>query len=391
MPCSRRGPDSLYTDMNTGIYIHIPFCRQGCTYCHFVTVPFDAALVDIYVRGVIREMELFAASCGQAMAVDSVYIGGGTPSLLPADLLGKILDACRDTFSLRENCEISMEANPNTLSRNAVGICRDAGVNRVSLGVQSLHERELRALGRVHTARDVSEAVQLLQRGGVPNINLDVMLGLPYQTPESWRNTLSGVQDLDVPHLSVYMLDLDEPCALSGAIAEGSIHIPDDDCIAGMYSETINTLLSYGYRQYEISNFARHGLVCRHNLKYWRCNPVIGFGLASHSFDGNSRYANFQRMKQYLHALESGRLPIDWRRTLDAGEKLEERLFLGLRMNEGIEWSQLHNAYPEECLQTCEKALRDPGLEGLVQWAGSAVRLTTRGMLLSNEIFQLFV
>jgi len=377
--------------MNSGIYIHIPFCRQGCKYCHFVTVPYREESIEPYVQAVIKEMNLYSESCQENMDVDSIYIGGGTPSLLPAHCIATILDACKHSFSIKSDCEISIEANPDTLDRNKVRIYGQNGINRLSIGAQSLQNRELSIIGRAHSAETVLETVKILKDSSLENINLDILLGLPFQTRESVQNTLGSIEKLDVPHLSVYMLDLEEPCPLSESVVNGSLSVPDDDIVANMYLETNEVLSSLGYHQYEISNYAIHNHTCLHNLKYWKLEPVIGFGLASHSFDGTCRYANFRNMECYLQSLHSCRLPVEWRRILQEKEVLQERLFLGLRMNEGVDWAKLRNDYSDEDLEKYEKSLRRFSKERLVEWRGTRVFLTMRGMLLSNEIFQTFV
>jgi oxygen-independent coproporphyrinogen-3 oxidase len=377
--------------MAFGIYIHIPFCSQNCKYCHFVTVPLDRGLLEKYRTAVIKEISLYSQSLDENIEVDSIYIGGGTPSLLPAEYLEEILGACNDSFSVSGDCEISMEANPDTVRKDKSLSYKQNGINRISIGAQSFHNRELKAIGRNHNAGAIAASVNILRESGFSNINLDLLLGLPFQTAGSWRKSLDGISNLDVSHVSVYMLDLDEPCPLSESVADGSVSVPGDDLIADSYLETIDILASYGYQQYEISNFTRPGCACRHNLKYWLRNPVAGFGLSSHSFDGYSRYANFSTMNEYLHSLESGRLPVAWRKPLQEKQKLEETLFLGLRLNEGIQWARLQQGYRGNLLEKYENSLRMLGHEGFVEWNDTIVRLTPSGMLLSNEIFQLFV
>ncbi|MEJ2109182.1 MAG: radical SAM family heme chaperone HemW [Acidobacteriota bacterium] len=377
--------------MISGIYIHIPFCRRGCTYCHFVTVPCETGTVRSYCRALIKEMQLYAGSCREEIALDSVYIGGGTPSLIPAEYLAEILQACRDSFPMEDDCEISTEANPDTIQSEKARIYRQVGINRVSVGVQSLQGRELEAIGRSHSSNTAVDSVQILKQNGIENINLDLLIGLPSQNLDSLKGTRWSITRLGVPHLSVYMLDLDEPCALSDFVSQGSISVPEDDETAEMYMHAHHWLSEFGYQQYEISNFTRGNRHCRHNLKYWTRVPVIGFGLASHSFDGICRYANTDQMKTYLSSLESGKSPVAWRRILNEEEMLQEKLFLGLRLNRGIQWDKLLEEYPGEWIDKYEQPLRKLDRQGLVQWKNSTVRLTTRGMLLSNEIFQLFV
>jgi oxygen-independent coproporphyrinogen-3 oxidase len=344
-----------------------------------------------YRACLLKEIALYAGSAQNTIEVDSIYFGGGTPSLLNPQSIQEILHACRTYFSVSEDCEISLEANPDTLSQKKTQSYRNSGVNRVSVGVQSFHDRELKAIGRLHTVDSIAESVQALKDTGFKNINSDLLLGIPRQTPESWRTNLERIPAAGFSHVSVYMLDLDEPCRLSIAVSDGSIVLADEDTIAGLYLETIDILGGYGYQQYEISNFALPGRTCRHNLKYWRREPVIGFGLASHSFDGQCRYGNFRDMERYLQALDASRLPIEWRHTLEEREILGEKLFLGLRLNKGIRWTELERTHSGYCLGEYASILRELGEEGFAVWEGSNVRLTPNGMLLSNEIFQRFV
>jgi oxygen-independent coproporphyrinogen-3 oxidase len=235
------------------------------------------------------------------------------------------------------------------------------------------------------------ESVRLLQRHGFVNVNLDLMLGLPLQTAESWRKNLEKVADLPLTHISAYMLDLDDRCPLQESVEKGSVLLPEEDLVSDLYLETIDYLSSCGYHQYEISNFSRPGYSCRHNLRYWTRAPVQGFGLGSHSFDGRSRHANFPQMEEYLQAIDNGRLPIKWRQPVTEGQAIEETLFLGLRLNQGVDWNQLRNMSGSHLLKKYEDSLRDLCDKGLVEWDGSIVRLSRLGMLLSNEVFQLFV
>ena len=377
--------------MVSGIYIHVPFCSQNCKYCHFVTVPFDCETAARYQASLVKEIELYAKSTGKRDEVDSIYFGGGTPSLLPGEGIGEILNACREHLSISGDCEITLEVNPDTLNNRKSRLYSKSGVNRISMGVQSFHDRELEAIGRLHTVASFEKSLKILLENGFTNINLDLLLGIPLQTPSSWKGSLRRVPGLGFTHVSVYMLDLDEPCRLSDEVANGSVSIAEDDAVAGLFLETIDILASYGYQQYEISNFAQKDRACRHNLKYWMRKPVIGFGLASHSFDGNSRSANFRDMVDYFQALESSRLPIEWRRPLGEKESLAEILFLGLRLNNGIQWDRLRRNYLEDFLQGYENTLRELAEAGFVEWKDSTVRLTPKGMLLSNEIFQQFV
>jgi len=344
---------------------------------------------DRYTKAVIREMELFSGTL--AGKVDSIYFGGGTPSLLPAGHITDLLSACRACFPVAEDCEISLEANPGTLPAGKLKILSEHGVNRISLGAQTFDNRELRSIGRRHTAGSILDSLRRLREYGFTNVNLDLMLGLPHQTAESWRRNLETIAGLDAAHISVYMLDLDDECPLRNLVKNGSVRLPEEDLVSDLYLETIDCLAAGGYGQYEISNFARPGHSCRHNLKYWTREPVQGFGLGSHSFDGGCRQANHSRMNAYLREVEAGRLPVSWREPVAEAQALGETLFLGLRLNRGVDWKSLKSIYGGQALQKHEESLRELSIDGLVEWTDSRVRLTRLGMLLSNEVFQHFV
>jgi oxygen-independent coproporphyrinogen-3 oxidase len=384
-----------------GIYIHIPFCRSKCGYCHFLSFPFDggdeadAGAGERYADALLREMRLFAAARrGEPLLVDSIYLGGGTPSLVPARWIADLLDGCRRLFVLAGDCETTLEANPGTVSSDKAAAYRQAGVNRVSLGAQSFSDAELRAVGRIHDVAAVAEAMDALGRrgggAGFEDVSLDLMLGLPGQTAGSWRETLARATDLPVRHLSVYMLDLDDDSPLRAPQAGGAPTLPDDDLVADLYAETVGDLAARGFAQYEISNFAKGGRSSRHNLKYWRREPVYGFGLGSHSFDGRRRYANVCDFGEYFRRVEAGRSPVAWSDEVTGRRAAEELFFLGLRLAEGVRLRGIPEA-AESLLEERRAALEDFCDAGLLDWTGERLRLTRRGMLLSNEVLQLFV
>jgi len=370
-----------------GIYIHIPFCRIRCSYCTFVIHPWRQDLVERYRDAVVAEIE----SSSSSGAVDTIYFGGGTPSLVPVAHLEAMLAACRSAFEIEPGCEITVEANPGSISSAAAQQYRELGVNRISLGAQSFDQGELDGVGRDHTAADVERTVELLRAGGIANCNLDLIPGLPGQSDESWRTSLQRACRLAPAHLSLYMLELDARAPLFHAASSGRTVLPDDDCVAERYVDALETLRQHGYDQYEISNFARPGFESRHNLKYWLRAPVLGFGVGSHSFDGSARYANVSDLRRYLDALESGQSPVEWRRPIDAGEGIEEALFLGLRLRRGIDWGALRGVCQPERRDRYDAALEELRGQGLLEGEEAALRLTQRGMLLSNEVFQAFI
>jgi oxygen-independent coproporphyrinogen III oxidase len=373
--------------VSLGIYIHIPFCQAKCSYCHFISTPYQDELANQYKNAIIKEIASHPATSEE---VNSVYIGGGTPTVVPADHIAEILGECHQRFQIAADCEVSMEANPGAISAQKTAVYREAGINRISIGAQSFVDTELLSIGRLHKSEMISESVCHLRDSGFTNINLDLMLGLPAQTADSWSRSLNETVELSAPHVSVYMLDLDEKCPLQSQVADGLVELPGEDLIADLYLETIRFFSSRGYIQYEISNFAKPGYACRHNLKYWKREAYHGFGVGSHSFDLHSRYSNCSQIPDYIRTVLMGASPISRRETVSNEQALQETLFLGLRLTEGVDLNLLRKTNYGD-LAKYENALTDLFAQGLMEMTDSTVRLTESGMLLSNEIFQRFV
>jgi oxygen-independent coproporphyrinogen III oxidase len=353
-------------------------------------MPFGAEISERYLKAMIGEAKLSSFK-SKDRNVDSIYFGGGTPSIVPAIQISSLISECRSRYLIADDCEISLEANPGTLTEDKVSHFHDSCISRISIGAQSFDDSELAVIGRRHNAGMIMESLNVLRRTGFFNINLDLMLGLPRQTAESWRSNLRKAVDLGVSHISVYMLDLDDQCPLHSMIAGGSVQIPDEDLVSDLYLETIECLSTFGYQQYEISNFARAGFACRHNLKYWLREAVQGFGLASHSFDGQIRYANNSRIEEYMESVERGDSPVVWSESVSAEQAVEETLFLGMRLNKGVNWEQLRDRCPHDRRENYENSFQDLLAKGWIEYKDSVIRLTPLGMLFSNEVFQLFI
>jgi oxygen-independent coproporphyrinogen-3 oxidase len=372
--------------MSLGIYLHIPFCSSRCNYCHFVTFTFSEGTVERYASALRREIER-NGSGGERTQVDSIYFGGGTPSLVPAELIEAAISTIKNVFTVTPDCEISLEANPETITAPKAEAYIRSGVNRVSVGAQSFVDGELKAIARSHDAGALTRALRLLRAAGFTNLNLDLILGLPGQTAESWRFTLAKAAEALPSHVSVYMLDLDDPQApLHHAVATGRCSVPDDDAQAEWYLQTIEVLQRHGIMQYEISNFASAGMACRHNLKYWKREPVLGFGVGSHSYDGRVRSANVSSLNRYLELAEQGS-PVEWSYPVDEIAGIEESFFLGLRLNRGVDLESMRNRFGPGKLAAIESSLAEMLESGLVERDGRFVRLTPRGRLLANEVF----
>ena len=357
-----------------GVYISYPFCAQKCTYCNFASGVFSRELESAYLDALVREMEAYA----WGEPPDTVYLGGGTPSRLPVADLQRILT----TIPGRPWREATIEAAPGTITAEAAAGWRELGLTRVSLGVQSFAAAELARTGRRHTAEVVARDVDLLGRAGIGNFNIDLITGLPGQTAASWSASLDCVERLRAPHVSVYMFEVDEDSRLGREILfhgvrYGAPDVPDDDAVAALYETAVERLAKFGLARYEISNFARPGCQSAHNLKYWRLAPYFGFGADAHSFDGVWRWQNVESVEAYVERTSPAESRV-------AANPAEERFFVGLRLLEGIQ------PMPEEWVRH-DAAISRFLREGLLERDGPRLRLTSRGVLLSNEVFEEFV
>lgn len=355
-----------------GIYIHIPFCRRKCPYCDFYSLPFADAIADSYTDAVCRALRTqpFAAS-----GADTVYFGGGTPSLMGAQRLGQILAAVADAFPLSAGAEISIEANPTAALLDELPALRATGINRISFGVQSLVDSELRALGRRHSAADARNAILAAERAGFAAISADLMLAIPGQTRESLAGSIDGLAALPLQHVSAYLLQIEEGTPFGAQ--KNALSLPDEDAEADLYLDAVYRLEQHGFAQYEISNFARDGAECRHNLIYWRCGAYLGIGPAAHSH-WNGRRMYFPRdLAAFLAAPEPFALLVDD----GAGGGFEEDAMLRLRLREGFSVPPDHPA-AARLLQTA----RQLQTQQLVRVRGSTISLTPEGFLLSNSV-----
>jgi oxygen-independent coproporphyrinogen III oxidase len=374
-----------------GIYIHIPFCQSRCNYCHFVTRAMDDEVADRYRSAVLKEIHHYGGTHPTGRAIDTIYFGGGTPSIVPTEHISTMLEACSRHFQVSPDCEITLEANPGTLTRERTSRYVSAGINRVSMGAQSFADPELAAIGRVHSAADTLCSVLLLREAGLSNINLDLMAGLPGHDASQWRANLEKMVEVRPSHVSMYMLDLDEHSPLFHSVRKGILRLPEEDDVADFYLAAIEHFERSGYVQYEISNFALPGRESRHNMKYWKREPVIGFGVSSHSYDGAARYANLASLSAYLEAVGRDGSAVEWREEDDVSRSLQEALFLGLRLCRGIHWGSLREQFGAGAVSQYDETVSEMEREGLLERENGMVRLTRRGMLLSNEVFQKFV
>jgi oxygen-independent coproporphyrinogen-3 oxidase len=375
-----------------GLYLHIPFCSSICNYCNFNRGLFDAALKERYVRAL--EWEIRRA--GDGSDADTVFFGGGTPSLLEPQEIGRLIDACRNGFDLADGAEITLETNPETSTPERMEQFRAAGVNRMSFGVQSFRDEELRRLGRLHSADRAREAVREARGAGFDNVSLDLMMWLPQQGRDDWRTSVEGLIEVDPEHASLYLLELYPNAPLKEDMARaGWSQAPDEDA-AEMYLWSLDRLDRAGYRQYEISNVARPGRQSRHNLKYWQDGEWLGFGCGAHSTRGGVRWKNVSSTAEYISRLGEApsAAPVDMlteRREMGPQERLEDALFTGLRLTEGVDLAAFGRRYGVDVWAVYGNALQRFVDEHLVLRDGARLRLTRQGMLIANEILQVFV
>ena len=384
-----------------GVYISVPFCRSKCTFCNFASGVYPAREQDRYVGRLLEDLTDARARASQAgvelpRAVDTVYWGGGTPSLLRPELIGQLFAKLRGEFALDPCAEITVECAPGQLADAALGALAEAGVNRISLGVQSFVDREARETGRLHTRAIVMDDLRRLRAAGITNLNVDLIAGLPGQTYASWDESLAVLIDSGVPHASVYMLEVDEDSRLGREMLKGGKRyhaglVPGDEAIARMYETAIDRLAAAGLEQYEISNFASPGFRSRHNLCYWERRPYLGVGLDASSalYGADSfllRTKTTDDLPGYLEGREAGEMA--W---LSLDRQHEEAWFLGLRLNAGVQIAALEIEFGVDRVQPALEAATRLAADGLVSVDGGRVRLTGRGRLLSNEVFQEFL
>jgi oxygen-independent coproporphyrinogen-3 oxidase len=373
-----------------GLYIHIPFCVRKCNYCDFPSVAGKLDLLPAYLDALHAELGR-AADQWEGYRVQTIFLGGGTPSLLPADAYGLLLDAIRKAFPVAADAEISLEANPGTVTREKAQAMRAAGFNRVSLGVQAAQDELLRAMGRIHRRKDAEEAIGLLLDAGFGNLNLDLMFGLPGQTFSQWQESLRFATAFPTTHVSFYSLSIEAGTPWGDLYERKQLEPAPDELDRRMYHEACDFLARAGYLHYEISNAAKPGLLCRHNLIYWNRGEYLGLGAGAHSLMGNRRFANVADPEQYILRQRAGTSLHVEEQTLTAGDVLSERLFMGFRLLAGLDLAQVGEETGIDVARHHAQALGTLTGEGLLETQGAMTRLTTRGLDYANRVFRAFV
>ncbi|MBQ5588181.1 MAG: oxygen-independent coproporphyrinogen III oxidase [Selenomonadales bacterium] len=376
--------------MKLGIYIHIPFCKQKCYYCDFPSYAGKEACQDAYLDALLFEIRKEGRAY-QDRIVDTVFFGGGTPSVLPKEALPRIIAALRESFTLADDAEVSAEANPGTVDKEKLTAWREAGIDRISFGVQSFHDSLLRNIGRIHTAEQATDAIKLAREAGFDNINLDLIYGLPSQTVAMLEDDVKRAVSLGIEHISVYGLIVEEDTVLEAMVDEGKVTLPSDEDEEAMYDHVTTHLEDIGYLRYEISNYARDGKVCRHNLKYWQFAEYLGLGSAAHSFVAGKRFANERSIDDYIRRMtEEGTARLD-----DEAETIEELrgeyVFLALRTTEGIDTEDFQKTFGMDFFVQYGDIINRMMTQGLLMRDGRYVRLTKLGMKYGNRVFAQFV
>ena len=370
-----------------GIYLHIPFCTSICSYCNFNRGLLDDALKRRYVAALAQEIR----KAGDGSRVDSIFFGGGTPSLLDAEEASRLLGVCRTAFDVASDAEVTLEMNPESCSELYVSALLDAGITRISVGVQSFDDRELARLGRTHTASEARAALNSARRAGCDNLSVDLMLWLPDQTRADCAASVDAMLAMEPDHASLYLLELYPNAPLREDAVRGGWSLAPDEDAAAMYLDALDRTDAAGYEQYEISNVARPGRRSRHNLKYWQDGSWLGFGCGAHSTRCGVRWRNVSETGRYAASVEGARPIVEWRRRLLPDERLGDALLTGLRLTDGLELAELQRRYGVDVRERYGRQVRPYADAGWLVDDGARWRLTRRGMLVSNEVMRAFV
>ncbi len=391
------------------LYVHIPFCDTKCPYCDFNTYAKIESLIPDYVSALRTEIELWGGMLGNP-PVRTVFFGGGTPSYLPTGDISALMATISESFPFTEDAEVTLEANPGDFTPDKLSNFLESGINRLSIGVQSFDDGLLTLLGRRHTAADAVEAYRMALDAGFDNVSIDLMYGLPHQTIDHWRETLARTADLKPPHVSLYALTLEGGTPMEHSVSQGTLPMPDPDLAADMYAAAEQQLGDFGYRHYEISNWAADGKLGLHNIVYWRNEPYLGVGPGAHSSLANHRFSNLKPPREYVRRLQehSGSpIPISGSRDeaqaairqvpvvdtveyIDGSLEMAETMMLGLRLDTGVSITEFETRFGESPLEVYREELGELQPTGLVEVAKGSIRLTDKGRFLSNEVFVRF-
>ncbi len=374
----------------TGLYIHVPFCGSKCNYCDFNSYTGKLDLVEEYFTDMKKEIDLYREEM-IFNQIGTIFIGGGTPSCVDDKFIGEILDACREKYNVSESCEITIESNPGTLTEKKLEAYRQYGINRISIGLQAYQENLLKYLGRKHTTEEFINSVKMAQAAGFRNINADIIFGIPGQTLKDWMDTLNVLTELGITHISAYDLKIEDGTKFGDLKAAGKLIEMDDELDREMYHYAIDILREKGYNHYELSNFAKEGYQCKHNLIYWNCIEYLGLGAGAHSFLQDIRFENHATIEGYIEYLEKGQKPVEERYVRDFCEKMSEYMFLGLRLIDGISKERFEDRFNQNIFETYGSKLERLKKKQLIDIENNRVKLTNLGLDLANQVFVEFI
>ena len=389
---SRLVTTPLPSDAPFGIYLHIPFCARVCPYCDFNTYPHQEGRIPDYVEALIAEMDLTLVSIGRIPA-ETVFFGGGTPSLLPPNAAARLITSLRARFAFAPDAEVTLEVNPETVDEQSLAAFREAGVTRLSMGIQSQQLRGLRVLGRGHRPEIAQTAFWEARAAGFDNVSLDLIFGWPGQTLADWKRDLDTILDWSPEHLSLYSLIVEPGTPMHDAVRRGILTTPDDDSTVDMYEMAIERMAAAGWHHYEVSNWARSpDLISRHNRIYWRNGRYLGLGAGAHAHVGHTRSSNLLLPETYIDTVHEGRLPVARSETLDEATSMGETMMLGMRLlQEGVSAAAFERRHGQPLLGIYGRQIEELSGIGMLTWDGDRVRLTHRGLLLANDVAERFL
>lgn len=373
-----------------GLYIHIPFCIKKCKYCDFNSFKLNIDEKKKYISALEQEMKLYKDEV-KDKEIDSIFIGGGTPTVLNGDEIKTLFKKINENFKIKEDAEITMECNPGTIDEKKLLAMKESGVNRLSIGLQAVQNHHLKYIGRIHTYEEFEKNYIEAKNIGFNNINIDLMYALPNQTVEDWKETLEKIVKLNPEHISSYSLILEENTELFDMFNRKEFRLLDEDTDIEMYEYTINYLKLHGYNQYEISNYAKTGYECNHNILYWKCENYIGIGTSSAGYLNNIRYNNICEIDKYEEAVLNNKKPIEFEEFTSEKDEIEEKIFLGLRMNEGIKFIDFEEKYNLNFEDKYKEQIEKLTKMNLIEVDNQGMRLTQKGREISNSVFVEFM
>ncbi len=366
-----------------GIYIHIPFCASKCKYCNFNSFSGKNALQKDYLGALVDEIKGYS---NKSYLIDSIFIGGGTPSMMFDGCISTILSSVKKSFKVADDAEITIEANPNSITLNKAREWKEAGVNRVSIGLQSASNTCLKLLGRVHTKDDYIKAVDIIKSVGITNINTDCLIGIPRQKLSDVKYMLRLVTKVGCSHVSVYSLILEKDTELCSMVERGEVKLPKEEKTLGKYNFALSFLREQGFERYEVSNFSKPNFECKHNLHTWKMHEYLGFGAGAHSYLMGERYCNVSPIEEYIDLTKSGKKPIEFKEVLSRREILEEIIMLGLRTKEGINHFEIEEELGVDLLKIKKKELKYLSDNGFIEVDGNWIRATDEGFTVLNKV-----